>query len=75
MVEGLYPLEGVSIHAPRVGCDRGLCPLNLRRSVSIHAPRVGCDACEPDNYYFGEVSIHAPRVGCDSPYASGFIST
>ncbi len=33
----------VSIHAPRVGCDR-LTRLTLRVCyVSIHAPRVGCD--------------------------------
>ena len=35
---------GVSIHAPRVGCDLGD-PAHLggAQSVSIHAPRVGCD--------------------------------
>ena len=33
----------VSIHAPRVGCDRWHGRSTARRSVSIHAPRVGCD--------------------------------
>ena len=35
----------VSIHAPRVGCDRRrLYAPNSGLRVSIHAPRVGCDA-------------------------------
>ena len=35
---------GVSIHAPRVGCDlEGLRGGQVGRAVSIHAPRVGCD--------------------------------
>ena len=59
----------ISIHAPRVGCDRqqlrGYQPLR----ISIHAPRVGCDA----GWHAGDVvaagiSIHAPRVGCDKFY-------
>ena len=33
----------VSIHAPRVGCDDALAPLEVVCDVSIHAPRVGCD--------------------------------
>ncbi len=33
----------VSIHAPRVGCDRDLTEVYAVRTVSIHAPRVGCD--------------------------------
>ena len=35
---------GVSIHAPRAGCDdRGFIGWQPRYSVSIHAPRAGCD--------------------------------
>ena len=33
----------VSIHAPRVGCDRDHRTGRLQNQVSIHAPRVGCD--------------------------------
>ena len=41
-VEGLiFP---VSIHAPRVGCDRIGSLLGSELRVSIHAPRVGCDS-------------------------------
>ena len=36
--------EVISIHAPRVGCDRALRTRRARIAViSIHAPRVGCD--------------------------------
>ena len=36
--------EGVSIHAPRAGCDKSQCCACLSdRQVSIHAPRAGCD--------------------------------
>ncbi len=42
---GVGTQQGVSIHAPREGCDeripRGKTPY---RSVSIHAPREGCDS-------------------------------
>ncbi len=38
-----YPC--VSIHAPRMGSDAGVCPRGARQSsVSIHAPRMGSDA-------------------------------
>ena len=33
----------VSIHAPRVGCDKETLEMLLSSYVSIHAPRVGCD--------------------------------
>ena len=35
--------EGISIHAPRVGCDVPLEQIQLCAHISIHAPRVGCD--------------------------------
>ncbi len=37
------PDDDVSIHAPRVGCDKSVSSLVCVSSVSIHAPRVGCD--------------------------------
>ena len=37
-------LAGVSIHAPRVGCDQDISLAHVKQYiVSIHAPRVGCD--------------------------------
>ena len=40
----IIPSVGVSIHAPRVGCDvRSLATCDAVVLVSIHAPRVGCD--------------------------------
>ena len=58
----------ISIHAPRVGSDRGwnhhLCYLR----ISIHAPRVGSDADLRHAEFPGlHISIHAPRVGSDPP--------
>ena len=35
--------SGVSIHAPREGCDKLIGRTTLLRQVSIHAPREGCD--------------------------------
>ena len=56
----------VSIHAPRVGCDRWCRRLSAVCLVSIHAPRVGCDEYVILLYSMWHVvSIHAPRVGCD----------
>ena len=58
--------QGISIHAPRVGCDiedeyTGYC-LN----ISIHAPRAGCDSSSlPNLSKIFSISIHAPRVGRD----------
>ena len=59
--------KGISIHAPRVGCDLPRTSLMWRMSsISIHAPRVGCDAGLPTQPVAGhKISIHAPRVGCD----------
>ena len=34
----------ISIHAPRVGCDRVEVIIVDTLSISIHAPRVGCDS-------------------------------
>ena len=36
--------KGISIHAPREGCDLdGICAVDVRSLISIHAPREGCD--------------------------------
>ena len=57
--------KGVSIHAPREGCD--LAQLVIRRSggeVSIHAPREGCDLllkCAP--YYISKFQFTHPGRG------------
>ena len=44
-------LYGVSIHAPRVGCDLDKRYIDQLRPVSIHAPRVGCDCGAPLREY------------------------
>ena len=44
LLEGYRPLNNVSIHAPREGCDAcGALYGGARQHVSIHAPREGCD--------------------------------
>ena len=57
---------GVSIHAPREGCD---CVSEVKpeevKPVSIHAPREGCDLVRIFAVPASVVSIHAPREGCD----------
>ena len=60
--------RAISIHAPRVGCDRSWGSSDpAGRCISIHAPRVGCDV---NIFMRGSarrvISIHAPRVGCDT---------
>ena len=61
-----YEWGYISIHAPRVGCDRSSCRLiNISDEISIHAPRVGCDLYKLALHFFKRISIHAPRVGCD----------
>ena len=43
--QGDHPAgRGISIHAPRVGCDFFFLVKNQPERISIHAPRVGCDA-------------------------------
>ena len=36
---------GISIHAPREGCDLGVLIDRETIGISIHAPREGCDNC------------------------------
>ncbi len=59
-------LWGVSIHAPRVGCDKRKVTLkrkqprfNSRTPCGVRLSALGYQAIE------SRVSIHAPRVGCD----------
>ena len=57
--------EGVSIHAPRAGCDSNSISCSTFVPVSIHAPRAGCDIFITWYNLLAQVSIHAPRAGCD----------
>ena len=59
---------GISIHAPRVGCDMVEPKPFALLFISIHAPRVGCDGTGGTITGVGEISIHAPRVGCDNRF-------
>ena len=53
---------GISIHAPRVGCDRHCGPIGGCPVISIHAPRVGCDASgSGKRYEYGDFN---PRTPC-----------
>ena len=59
-------VQGISIHAPRVGSDRRTSSSVRGPSISIHAPRVGSDAVSCCDQGGHEISIHAPRVGSDA---------
>ena len=67
-------LNGISIHAARVGCDRYRVTLHLTVWISIHAARVGCDKNVNSTYITDIISIHAARVGCDSTVPKEFTS-
>ena len=61
-----FPLHGISIHAPREGCDVRSFPQNGQNfTISIHAPREGCDVHGLVRQGLSAISIHAPREGCD----------
>ena len=61
---------GISIHAPREGCDYAARATALDLLISIHAPREGCDiSCRFFSIMFDGISIHAPREGCDVRFA------
>ena len=57
---------GVSIHAPREGCD-GYSPSAKRETLSFQFthPARGATPCTPQGNAHPAVSIHAPREGCD----------
>src|SRR5699024_1399461 len=62
----------ISIHAPRVGCDRSRYP--QPSSSDYFNPRTPCGVrpWEVRQFITGEdISIHAPRVGCDAPPEGG----
>ena len=40
-------MAGISIHAPREGCDQAKVDTDLTAYISIHAPREGCDISAP----------------------------
>ena len=72
-------LTGVSIHAPRAGCDQEvLTRMKEELKVSIHAPRAGCDFATrrlPSSE--GEIQFTHPVRGATAmprPNSSGFIS-
>ena len=58
----------ISIHAPRVGCDRRI---TIRNEVQKYFnPRTPCGVrllSDLFHFYQQPISIHAPRVGCDTP--------
>ena len=55
----------ISIHAPRMGSDKGCRPVDYELMISIHAPRMGSDkGCRLVDYEL-MISIHAPRMGSD----------
>ena len=57
---------GISIHAPRVGCDScafAVAPVPIPFQ-STH-PVWGATDMLPDKIHISSISIHAPRVGCD----------
>ena len=67
-IVGAISWKHISIHAPRVGCDK-LRGLSYNKChISIHAPRVGCDQGGAVMLDKQLISIHAPRVGCDVKY-------
>ena len=61
--------SGISIHAPRAGCDQETPKTPDTTQISIHAPRAGCDIRHPQHHPgVKDISIHAPRAGCDAPH-------
>ena len=64
--EHLMRVDGVSIHAPRVGCDFLLSVIKRYRLVfQFTHPVWGATSYSDGCFFDFEVSIHAPRVGCD----------
>ena len=55
--------RGISIHAPRAGCDYDVLRGHSRAGcISIHAPRAGCDI-EPNFFSFIPLNFN-PRTPC-----------
>ena len=62
---GAHQDGGISIHAPREGCDDQNLNGSSQCQISIHAPREGCDQDIHPLLRDMYISIHAPREGCD----------
>ncbi len=63
-------LRGVSIHAPRVGCDKVLDYVFGGIKFQFTHPVWGATPQAHHRYAHRRVSIHAPRVGCDRGWAT-----
>ena len=59
---GKVGLDGISIHAPRVGSDGQFAEAVNRKPISIHAPRVGSDWCPYSTGHYQ--SNFNPRSPC-----------
>ena len=66
----VHAVQGISIHAPREGCDADWSAAYFVPAISIHAPREGCDNLSHQLRLLQVISIHAPREGCDFAAAS-----
>ena len=65
--------SGISIHAPREGCDRLTCQVigDLREFQSTHPVRGATEAAGRVVLVL-PISIHAPREGCDPRVVAAF---
>ena len=58
-------MQGISIHAARMGCDGKVVRDMGYSFISIHAARMGCDLLPNKKAPTINISIHAARMGCD----------
>ena len=58
-----YPVIIISIHAPRVRCDKEFQTFFTYLTISIHAPRVRCDTL--NNFLFVRYVYFNPRTSCE----------
>ena len=65
----VYQTAGISIHAPRVGRDRGQSVHHVDSDISIHAPRVGRDQCSTVPFIVQQ--NFNPRAPCGARLFSG----
>ena len=63
--EAVYSLGGVSIHAPREGCDGSRSTLALGSDGFNSRTPGGVRPKRAERHISKRVSIHAPREGCD----------
>ena len=62
--------DGISIHAPRAGCDDLVFADASELLISIHAPRAGCDRKFCREYFAGIFQSTHPVRGATSPRSS-----